>query len=144
MNQGAFTLIELLITIAIIGILGALLIPGLLGAQRRSYDAGAQTCAKSIQTVQAISQLDNRKFLFIGPASNDINRNSDSINANCLISSVFFNDRSDYSTVDSRYIIDVWGKHGSKVFTITPEAFSANTVGATSFSSTGAVGTNLP
>ncbi|GHG02615.1 hypothetical protein GCM10017783_13690 [Deinococcus piscis] len=67
-NTAGFTLIELLIVIAIIGILAAVLIPNLLGAQKRAYDAGAQSCGKSIQTALAMHYVDNRTYAAPTPA----------------------------------------------------------------------------
>lgn len=142
-TQG-FTLIELLIVIAIIGILASLLIPGLLGAQQRSYDTGAQACAKSLETVQGVSQIDNRTYLLLGAGTGKISATTDGVNAACKMPTMYFADRSDATTLVSAYILDVWDRRGSRVFTATPGYLKADAPGATSFSSTGAGGSNLP
>ena len=53
-----FTLLELLIVIAIIGILSAVLIPNLLSARKRAFDAGTQSCLKEVATKQELFAAD--------------------------------------------------------------------------------------
>jgi len=139
-----FTLIELLIVIAIIGILAGLLIPSLLAAQQRSYDTGAQACAKSIESAQGLAQIDLHTYMSIGSGVGKVNRATDGVNAACKVSTMYFKDRSDITALNTTYTFDVWDKRGNKMFTLTPTSLQANVNGATVFSDTGAGGVNLP
>ena len=142
-HQG-FTLIELLIVIAIIGILAGLIIPSLLAAQQRSYDTGAQTCAKSIESAQGLAQIDVHTYMPIGTGAGKVNRDTDGVNAACKVSTMYFKDRSDTTVLTTTYTFDIWDKRGNKVFTLTPTSLQANASGATPFSGTGTGGINLP
>lgn len=69
-----FTLIEILIVIAVIGILAAVLIPNLLGARQRAYDAHAQACANAIAKGQEMRILDGERYESVGSQWTATNR----------------------------------------------------------------------
>lgn len=139
-----FTLLELLIAIAIITILAIAFIPVIVNVRKQSYDSGARACGKSIQTAQAISQNDNKTYLIIGAGDDQLNLRSDAINSMCGDINMYLNDRSDSSNITSTYTIDIWDSRGGSVFTITPSFFQKNSPGATPFSTNGSGGSNMP
>lgn len=61
-TKNAFTLIELLIVVAIIGILAAIAVPNFLNAQLRAGIARVQADFKAIDTAMQSYMLDNNDF----------------------------------------------------------------------------------
>ncbi|MHA0035137.1 type II secretion system protein [Deinococcus sp. PESE-13] len=139
-----FTLIELLIVISIIGILATFTILSVVGARKRSYDMGAINCAKSLQTAQAIQQVDNKMYLAIGNGNSHLNSETDGVNIACKQDTLYIVDRSDPAKLVSDYVFDVWEARGSKVYTVTPMSLLPNQPNATAFSEVGAGGSNFP
>ena len=61
-NQKGFTLIELMIVIAIIGILAAIAIPQFSAYRRRSYNSAAQSDLKNATTAQEAYFVDEQAY----------------------------------------------------------------------------------
>ena len=61
-NVKGFTLVELMIVIAIIGVLATALIPSLLGSQAKARDTARQNNLNSISAAIDGYQLDNSVF----------------------------------------------------------------------------------
>jgi type IV pilus assembly protein PilA len=61
-NQKGFTLIELMIVIAIIGILAAIAIPQFSAYRRRSYNSAAQSDLKNATTAQEAYFVDEQTY----------------------------------------------------------------------------------
>ena len=82
MKKNAFTLIELMIVIAIIGILAAIAVPSYISYQRRGYDSKAMVVANQIrlaqETFMASSPLSSYAALMTDLTALDPNISSDS------------------------------------------------------------------
>lgn len=65
----AFTLVEMLIVIVIIGILAAALIPRLTGVQSRARDVARKADISQLSTALTTYQLDNGTYVITGGAS---------------------------------------------------------------------------
>ena len=61
-NDKGFTLIELMIVIAIIGILAAIAIPNFVSYRQRSYNSAAQSDLKNAMTSQEAYFVDNATY----------------------------------------------------------------------------------
>ncbi len=63
-EKKAFTLIELLIVVAIIGILAAIAVPNFLNAQTRAKLARCKSDLKALSTAQEMYQMDNNLYTY--------------------------------------------------------------------------------
>ncbi len=137
-NTQGFTLIELLIVIAIIGILAAVLIPNLLGAQKRAYDTSAMSCAKSIQSAQATAQVDSQGYFGVSKDADAVavtytagslaaapTSSTAELATNCLDKNTVIATTTAPSGASATYVITVKDRRGAKTYTVTPTALTS-------------------
>ena len=62
LNQKGFTLIELMIVVAIIGILAAIAIPQFAAYRTKSYNSAAQSDLRNVLTVLEAYYADNQEY----------------------------------------------------------------------------------
>ena len=68
-NQKGFTLVELMIVVAIIGILAAIAIPQFAAYRIRGFNASALSDTKNLQTAEASFFADNQLYAITGAAT---------------------------------------------------------------------------
>jgi type IV pilus assembly protein PilA len=61
-NQKGFTLVELMIVVAIIGILAAIAIPQFAAYRQRAFNSAAQSDLRNFKTVQETDFADNQQY----------------------------------------------------------------------------------
>jgi type IV pilus assembly protein PilA len=113
-NQQGFTLIELMIVIAIIGILAAIAIPQFSAYRQRSYNSSAQSDLKNAATAQEAYFVDNSTYCGT-PATLVGATYGLYISAPGNVSVVFTISAAD----ENEYTMDAYHPSGSESFTIT-------------------------
>ena len=109
-TQGC-TPIELLILIAIIGILAAVLIPNLINARKTAYNGAAQSCAKQVATAEEMLQVAQNSYGSFGALD------SGTVNV-CKATTMTFAVGTSNSTY---YSATVSHLQGNKTFSVTPD-----------------------
>jgi type IV pilus assembly protein PilA len=107
-NEG-FTLIELMIVIAIIGILAAIAIPQFSAYRVRSFNAAANADLRNAATAQEAYYVDHGTYT---NATTDLTANYGLF----ISTSVEFGNLSGDGT---QYVMDAWHAKGDRTYTIT-------------------------
>jgi len=105
-DEKGFTLIELMIVIAIIGILAAIAIPQFAAYRQRSYNAAAQSDAKNFAVALEAYYVDHNEYTTVADNLGEVST-SDKVDLTITAST------NDWSIVS-------FHKSGSKTYTLSP------------------------
>lgn len=136
-NEEGFTLIELMIVIAVLGILAGIAIPRLGGVKNKAEDAKINSAAAAIRSAMEMYYAENDSY----PASNEIDDYEDlqgtvddyvtlpdltDSSGNDLVSSLTYNSDSD------QYLLEITSSATSSDYYIGDAGFGDATTDATS------------
>ena len=114
-DSKGFTLIELMIVIAIIGILAAIAIPQFSAYRKRGYNSAAQSDLKNAITAQEAYFVDNQTYVsgkaYSGVAAKDNPLGDYGLTASDGVTITYTGDSDDYA-------MSAWHGSGDRTYTI--------------------------
>lgn len=120
MKKSGFTLVEMVIVIAVIGILAAVMIPTFGGARASGYDAGAVHCAEQLKTAQTAYYVSSRTFAgSVSALDPSLIPACQAVQVGTSAADVSASGNGSFTTTASSFSTLAWSQKGRKVFTVS-------------------------